>query len=94
MQHAVWSYDGVIYEMNVRQLTEEGTLSAAMRHLQHLKDMGVDIIWLMPIYPIGRSSAKGRLAPITPFRTTAQSIPSSAKWPTSTPLSRRLTASV
>ena len=61
MQHAVWSYDGVIYEMNVRQLTEEGTLSSAMRHLQHLKDMGVDIIWLMPIYPIGKVERKGSL---------------------------------
>ncbi|MBO5962327.1 MAG: alpha amylase C-terminal domain-containing protein [Alistipes sp.] len=61
MQHAVWTYDGVIYEMNVRQLTEEGTLSAAMRHLRHLKDIGVDIIWLMPIYPIGKVERKGSL---------------------------------
>ena len=61
MQHAVWTYDGVIYEMNVRQLTEEGTLSAAMRHLQHLKSIGVDIIWLMPIYPIGKVERKGSL---------------------------------
>ena len=61
MQHAVWSYDAVIYEMNVRQLTEEGTLSAAMRHLQHLKELGVDAIWLMPIYPIGKVERKGSL---------------------------------
>ena len=61
MQHAVWSYNGVIYEMNVRQLTDEGTLSAAMRHLQHLKSIGVDVIWLMPIYPIGRVERKGSL---------------------------------
>ena len=61
MQHAVWSYDAVLYEMNVRQLTEEGTLLAAMRHLQHLKDMGVDAVWLMPIYPIGKVERKGEL---------------------------------
>ena len=61
MQHAVWSYNAVVYEMNVRQLTEEGTFTAAMRHLQHLHDLGVDIIWLMPIYPIGKVERKGEL---------------------------------
>ena len=61
MQHADWSYGAVLYEMNVRQLTEEGTFTAAMRHLQHLKDMGVDAVWLMPIYPIGKVERKGSL---------------------------------
>lgn len=61
MQHATWSYDAVLYEMNIRQLTEEGTFAAAMRHLQHLKDMGVDAVWLMPIYPIGKVERKGSL---------------------------------
>ena len=61
MQHATWCYDAVIYEMNVRQLTEEGTLSAAMRHLQHLKELGADAIWLMPVYPIGVVERKGTL---------------------------------
>ena len=61
MHHADWSYGGVIYEMNVRQLTEEGTFSSAMRHLQHLKSMGVDAVWLMPIYPIGEVERKGSL---------------------------------
>lgn len=61
MQHASWSYDAVLYEMNVRQLTEEGTFIAAIRHLQHLKDIGIDAIWLMPIYPIGKVERKGSL---------------------------------
>ncbi|MBR5105783.1 MAG: alpha amylase C-terminal domain-containing protein [Alistipes sp.] len=61
MQHADWSYSAVIYEMNVRQLTEEGTFKSAMRHLQHLKDMGVDVVWMMPIYPIGVAERKGSL---------------------------------
>ena len=61
MQHAIWNYDAVVYEMNVRQLTEEGTLAAAMRYLQHLCDIGVDVVWLMPIYPIGREGRKGSL---------------------------------
>ena len=61
MQHAVWSYNAVVYEMNVRQLTDEGTLAAAMRHLRHLRDIGVDVVWLMPIYPIGEVERKGKL---------------------------------
>ena len=61
MQHAVWSYDAVVYEMNVRQLTDAGTFAAAMHHLRHLKDIGVDIVWLMPIYPIGEVERKGSL---------------------------------
>lgn len=61
MQHAAWSYDAVLYEMNVRQLTNEGIFVVAMRHLQHLKDMGVDAVWLMPIYPIGVVERKGSL---------------------------------
>ena len=61
MQHAVWSYDGVLYEMNIRQLTKAGTFKSAMRHLRHLKDMGVDVVWLMPIYPIGVVERKGSL---------------------------------
>lgn len=61
MQHAVWSYDGVLYEMNVRQLTKAGTFKAAMRHLRHLKGVGVDVVWLMPIYPIGEVERKGSL---------------------------------
>ena len=61
MQHAVWSHDAVMYEMNVRQLTDEGTFDAAIRHLQHLREMGVDVVWLMPIYPIGVVNRKGSL---------------------------------
>ena len=61
MQHATWSYNAVIYEMNVRQLTEEGTFNSAIRHLEHLKQIGIDAIWLMPIYPIGVIERKGKL---------------------------------
>lgn len=59
--HPAWSYSAVLYEMNVRQLTPEGTLDAARRHLAFLARMGVDAIWLMPIYPIGRINRKGSL---------------------------------
>ena len=61
MQHVDWSYGAVMYEMNIRQLTKAGTFKAAMRHLKHLRDIGVDVVWLMPIYPIGRVERKGSL---------------------------------
>ena len=60
-QHPKWTYDAVLYEMNVRQLTEEGTLKAATQKLEFLRELGVDAIWLMPIYPIGKVGRKGSL---------------------------------
>lgn len=59
--HPDWSYGAVIYEMNVRQYTPEGSLEAATRELPRLKELGVDVVWLMPIYPIGVKERKGTL---------------------------------
>ena len=59
--HPEWSYQAVLYEMNVRQLTPEGTLRAAAAKLPFLRDLGVDAVWLMPIYPIGEAERKGSL---------------------------------
>ena len=42
--------NSVVYEMNVRQYTPEGTFAAAQQQLPRLAEMGVDIVWLMPIY--------------------------------------------
>ncbi len=61
MIHPQWSYGAVIYEMNVRQLTPQGTLRAAEGRLPFLRDLGIDIIWMMPIYPIGAEERKGSL---------------------------------
>lgn len=61
MIHPLWSYDAVIYELNVRQTTPEGTLSAAAGRLPQLKRLGVDVVWLMPVYPIGEAERKGTL---------------------------------
>ncbi len=49
----------VIYEVNVRQFTPEGTLQAFATHLPRLRELGVDILWLMPIHPIGEEKRKG-----------------------------------
>ena len=47
----------VIYEMNVGSFTQDGTLAAAQQQLDELKLLGVDIVWLMPIYPRGSSNS-------------------------------------
>jgi glycosidase len=59
--NAEWTRDAVLYQLNTRQFTAEGTFVAAQSHLPRLADMGVDIIWLMPIHPIGEVSRKGSL---------------------------------
>ena len=53
-----WALRANIYEVNVRQYTKEGTLVSFAAHLPRLADMGVTILWFMPITPI---SLKGRL---------------------------------
>ena len=53
--------NSVVYEMNVRQYTPEGTFAAAQKQLPRLKDLGIDIVWLMPIHPIGTEGRKGTL---------------------------------
>ncbi len=60
-EHVAWSRNATIYEVNVRQFTPEGTFSALERELPRLQRMGVDILWLMPIHPIGEKNRKGSL---------------------------------
>ncbi len=56
-----WVKNATIYEVNIRQFTPEGTFGAFEKHLPRLKEMGVDILWLMPIHPIGELNRKGSL---------------------------------
>lgn len=59
--HPDWATDAVIYQINTRQFTSEGTFRAAQEQLPRLKELGVDILWLMPIHPIGEVNRKGTL---------------------------------
>ncbi|WNM18379.1 alpha-amylase family glycosyl hydrolase [Flavobacterium capsici] len=61
LKHPDWSKNATIYEVNVRQFTPEGTFKAFESHLPRIKNMGIDIIWLMPIHPIGVEKRKGTL---------------------------------
>jgi glycosidase len=56
-----WAQSASIYEVNIRQYTEAGTFKAFQKHLPRIKDMGIDIIWLMPITPISQTNKKGSL---------------------------------
>ncbi len=51
----------IIYEVNIRQYTQEGTFNAFAKHLPRLQKMGIGTIWLMPIHPIGNINRKGKL---------------------------------
>jgi len=53
-----WAKNAVIYEVNVRQYTPEGTFKAFEANLARLKELGVDILWIMPIHPIGEKNRK------------------------------------
>jgi len=59
-EHPAWSYQSSIYEVNLRQYSSEGTFKAFEKSLQRLKDMGVGILWFMPINPIGIEGRKSK----------------------------------
>jgi glycosidase len=61
VNHPDWSKNANIYEVNLRQYTPEGTINAFMKQMPRLKEMGVDILWFMPVQPIGEKNRKGEL---------------------------------
>jgi glycosidase len=61
LKHPEWIKNANIYEVNIRQYTKEGTFKAFESHLPRLKKMGVDILWIMPIHPVGEKKRKGTL---------------------------------
>lgn len=56
-----WSDNATMYEVNIRQYTKEGTFKAFEEHLPRLQEMGVKILWFMPIHPISREKRLGTL---------------------------------
>ena len=73
-----WLREGIIYQIHTRAFTPEGTLPAAEKHLPRLKDLGVTIVYLCPIfvsdddmdkkYWSGRQKASGMENPKNPYR--------------------------
>ena len=58
---APWVRDAVIYEVYLRSFSPEGTFEALERRLPELRDLGVTVLWLMPIHPVGEKGRKGTL---------------------------------
>jgi len=50
--------NAVIYEANIRQYSKEGTFEAFTKDIPQLKELGVKIIWLMPVFPISQTKRK------------------------------------
>ena len=50
--------NAVIYEVNIRQYSPEGTFNAFTKDIPQLKEFGVKIIWVMPIFPISETKRK------------------------------------
>jgi len=59
--HPKWAQNAVVYEINVRQFSDSSKLGEVVSRLEILKDLGVDILWLMPMQPIGELNRKGKL---------------------------------
>ena len=56
-----WANDSNIYEVNLRQYTQEGTFNAFLKELPRLRHMGIEILWFMPITPISHDKRLGTL---------------------------------
>jgi alpha-amylase len=56
-----WAKNAVLYELNIRQFSPEGNFAGVTAQLPRLKDLGIDIVWLMPVHPIGKERRKGSL---------------------------------
>ena len=66
-----WTRDAVFYEVNLRQYTPAGSFAAFAEHLPELKEMGVNVLWFMPIHPISQTKRSGKLGSyysVTDFR--------------------------
>lgn len=56
-----WADKCVLYEVNIRQYTKEGTFKAFAENLDRLKETGINTLWIMPIHPISEKNRKGKL---------------------------------
>ena len=60
-ESAEWVKDAVIYEVYLRSFSKEGTFKALEKRIPELKKLGVTVVWLMPIHPVGKINRKGTL---------------------------------
>ena len=60
-QRVTWRHHTNVYEINLRQYTEEGTFNAFAGELPRLRKMGVETLWFMPVTPIAKEKMKGTM---------------------------------
>lgn len=60
-QPVEWCLNANLYEVNLRQYTTEGNFKAFEEHIPRLKDMGITVLWFMPITPISQQNRQGTL---------------------------------
>ncbi len=60
-KHVDWSRNSTIYEVNLRQYTSQGSIREFLQHIPRLKQLGVNILWFMPVQPLGIEKRKGTL---------------------------------
>ena len=82
----------VIYSVYVRNHTNDGTFNAVAEDLDRIKSLGTDIIWFMPIHPIGVKNKKALSVVLMQTRTIAQQIPNMAQWTISRALLKKIHA--
>lgn len=56
-----WAINAVLYQCNIRQFSPQGNLGAVQQAVPRLKALGIDVLWLMPIHPVGKERRKGSL---------------------------------
>ena len=61
VEHPSWSINSAIYEVNLRQYADDASFKNFTKELPRLKKMGINILWFMPIHPIGKQGRKGTL---------------------------------
>ena len=60
-ESAEWVKDAIIYEVYLRSFSKDGSFKSLQRRLPEIKELGVNVIWLMPIHPVGELNRKGTL---------------------------------
>src|ERR1700675_2402883 len=56
-----WLRDAIVYEVYPRNFSATGDFNGITARLDELKDLGVDVLWVMPIHPIGGKLRKGTI---------------------------------
>ena len=63
--------DVAMYKVNPRVFAPEKSLNAVAARIDSIKDLGVNVVWVMPIYPIGKIKSKNSPYSISDYKAIA-----------------------